>query len=97
MDLIHLDILGLFKIGLDGSWYIITFLYNITQLLVTYCIKSKANIFNCFKNFKQYYKWLNYKIHWLQANNSGEYMSKAILKYLFLSGITPEFTVPGNP
>ena len=24
-------------------------------------------------------------------------MSKAILKYLFLLGIMPEFTVPGNP
>jgi hypothetical protein len=96
MDLIHLDILGLFKIGLDGSWYIITFLYNITQLLVTYCIKSKADIFNYFRNFKQHYKWLDYKIHRLQANNGEEYTSKAILKYLFLLGITPEFTVPGN-
>jgi hypothetical protein len=30
IDLIHLDILGLFKIGLNSSWFIITFLYNVT-------------------------------------------------------------------
>ena len=97
MDFIYLDILELFKIGLNSSWYIIIFLYNITQLSITYCIKSKADIFNCFRNFKQYYKWLDHKIHQLQADNSREYTSKAILKYLFLLGITPEFTVPGNP
>ena len=52
MDLIYLDILGLFKIRLNSSWYIIIFLYDVIQLLVTYCIKSKANVFNYFKNFK---------------------------------------------
>ena len=96
MDFIYLDILRPFKIGLNGFWYIIIFLCNITQLLVTYCIKSKANVFDYFKNFKQYYKWLNYKIHQLQADNGGEYISKAILKYLFLLGITLKFIVPGN-
>ena len=96
IDLIHLDVLGLFKIRLNSSQFIITFLYNATQLLVTYYIKSKANVFNYFKNFKQHYKRLDRKIHRLQANNGGEYTSKAILRYLFLLGITLEFTVLGN-
>ena len=52
IDLIHLDILGPFKTRLNSSQFIIIFLYNITQLLVTYYIKFKADIFNCFKNFK---------------------------------------------
>ena len=65
MDFIYLDILGLFKIKFNGFWYIIIFLYNITQFLVTYYIKFKANIFDYFRNFKQYYKWLNYKIYQL--------------------------------
>src|SRR5271170_2298161 len=56
MDLIHLDVLGPFKIGLNGSRFIITFLCDATQLSVTYCIKSKADVFDCFKNFKQHYK-----------------------------------------
>ena len=56
MDLIHLDVLGPFKIKLNGSQFIIIFLCDITQLLITYYIKSKADVFNYFKNFKQYYK-----------------------------------------
>ena len=96
INLIYLDVLGPFKIGLNGSQFIVTFLYNTTQLLITYCIKSKADIFNYFRNFKQHYKRPDYKIHWLQANNGGEYTSKAMLKYLFLLGITLEFIVLGN-
>jgi hypothetical protein len=30
IDFIHLDILGLFKIGLNSSRFIVTFLYNVT-------------------------------------------------------------------
>ena len=96
MDLIHLDVLGPFKIGLDGSWFIVTFLYNVTQLLVTYYIKSKADVFDCFRNFKQHYKRPDRKIYRLRADNGGEYTSKAMLRDLFLLGITPEFTVLGN-
>ncbi|KFZ25130.1 hypothetical protein V502_00391 [Pseudogymnoascus sp. VKM F-4520 (FW-2644)] len=97
MDLIHSNVLGPFKTGLNGSRFIVTFLCNATQLSVTYCIKSKADVFNCFKNFKQHYKQPDCRIHWLQADNSREYTSKAMLRYLFLTGVTPEFTVPGNP
>ena len=97
MDLIHSDVLGPFKIGLDGSRFIVTFLCDATQLSVTYCIKSKADVFDCFRNFKQHYERPDRKIHRLRADNGGEYTSKAMLRYLFLSGITPEFTVPGNP
>jgi len=97
IDLIHSDVLGPFKIGLDGSRFIVTFLYNATQLSVTYCIKSKADVFDCFRNFKQHYERPDRRIHRLRADNGGEYTSKAMLRYLFLSGITPEFTVPGNP
>jgi len=97
MDLIHSDVLGPFKIGLDGSRFIVTFLCDATQLSVTYCIKSKADVFDCFRNFKQHYERPDRRIHRLRADNGGEYTSKAMLRYLFLSGITPEFTVPGNP
>ena len=97
MDLIHLDVLGPFKIGLDGSQFIVTFLCDATQLLVIYCIKSKAEVFDYFRNFKQHYERPDRKIHRLRADNGGEYTSKAMLRYLFLVGITPEFTVPGNP
>jgi hypothetical protein len=97
MDLIHSDVLGPFKIGLDGSRFIVTFLCDATQLSVTYCIKSKAEVFECFRNFKQHYERPDRKIHRLRTDNGGEYTSKAMLRYLFLVGITPEFTVPGNP
>ena len=97
MDFIHLDVLGPFKIELNGSWFIVIFLCDVTQLSVTYYIKSKADVFDCFRNFKQHYERPDRKIHRLRANNGGEYTSKAMLRYLFLSGIMPEFTVPGNP
>ena len=97
MDLIHSDVLGPFKIGLDGSRFIVTFLCDATQLSVAYCIKSKADVFDCFRNFKQHYERPDRKIHRLRTDNGGEYTSKAMLRYLFLTGITPEFTVPGNP
>lgn len=97
MDLIHSDVLGPFKTGLDGSRFIVTFLCDATQLSVAYCIKSKADVFDCFKNFKQHYERPDRRIHRQRADNGGEYTSKAMLRYLFLTGVTPEFTVPGNP
>ena len=97
MDLIYSDVLGPFKTRLDGSRFLVIFLYDTTQLSVTYCIKSKADVFDCFRNFKQHYERLDRKIYRLRANNGREYTSKAMLRYLFLTGITPEFTVPGNP
>ena len=54
-------------------------------------------MFDYFRNFKQHYERPDRKIYRLRADNGREYTSKAILRYLFLIGITPEFTVPGNP
>lgn len=97
MDLIHSNVLEPFKTGFEGSRYVITFLCDATQLSITYCIKSKANVFDCFRNFKQHYERPYHRIHRLQADNGGEYTSKTMLKYLFLTGVIPEFTVLGNP
>jgi hypothetical protein len=97
LDLIHSDVLGPFKPGLDGSRFIVTFLCDATQLSAAYCIKSKGEVFDCFKHFKLQYERLDRKIHRLRADNGGEYSSKDFLRYLFKNGIIPEFTVPGNP
>lgn len=75
----------------------VTFLCDATQLSMTYCIKSKTEVFDCFRKFKQHYERPGRRIHRLRADNDGEYSSKAMLRYLFLTGITPKFTVRGNP
>ena len=63
MDLIYSDVLGPFKTRLDGSRFLVIFLYDTTQLLVTYFIKSKADVFDYFRNFKQYYERPDRKIY----------------------------------
>ena len=66
INLIHLNVLGPFKIGFNNSQFIIiTFLCDTTQFSVIYCIKSKANIVQHFRNFKQYYEQPDHKIHQL--------------------------------
>jgi hypothetical protein len=97
LDLIHSDILGPFQTGLDGSRFVVTFLCDATQLSATYCIKAKGDVFDCFKHFKLHHERPDRRIHRLRADNGGEYTSLEMLRYLFRNGITPEFTVPGNP
>jgi hypothetical protein len=84
MDLIHSDVLGPFEIGLDGSRYFVTFLCNASQPSAIYCIKSKVDVFDCFRSFEQHNERSDRKIHRLRTDNGGEYTSKAMLRYLFL-------------
>jgi hypothetical protein len=52
LKLVHSDVLGPFRTGYNRARYIVTFLYDATQLSEVYYIKSKEEVFDCFKHFK---------------------------------------------
>jgi hypothetical protein len=52
LKLVYSDVLGPFRIGYNRARYIVTFLCDATQLSEVYYIKSKGDIFNCFRHFK---------------------------------------------
>jgi hypothetical protein len=52
LELVYSDVLGPFRIGYNRAWYIVTFLCDATQLSEVYYIKSKGEVFNCFRHFK---------------------------------------------
>jgi hypothetical protein len=52
LKLVYLNVLGPFRTGHNKARYIVTFLYDITQLSEVYYIKSKEEVFDCFRHFK---------------------------------------------
>jgi transposase InsO family protein len=97
LKLVHSDVLGPFRIRYNRARYIVTFLYDATQLSKVYYIKSKGEVFDCFRHFKAQYKRPGRTIQRLRTDNREEYSSVEMQRYLFAHGIIPEFTVPDNP
>jgi hypothetical protein len=56
LELVYLDVLGPFRIRYNRARYIVTFLCDTTQLSKVYYIKSKGEVFDCFRHFKAQYK-----------------------------------------
>jgi hypothetical protein len=52
LELVYSDVLGPFRIGYNRARYIVTFLYDVTQLSEVYYIKLKGEVFDCFRHFK---------------------------------------------
>jgi hypothetical protein len=100
MELILSDVVGPIPIkGYEGSRYFVTFMCQKTKLAEIYCIKSKGEVTDCFKHFKQQYErrengWVIKRLH---DDNGGEYISGKLQRHLFESGILWESTEPYTP
>ena len=97
-EFIYSDLVGpLSPTGFNGCRYFVTFKDDFTSYSEVYCIRHKSETFAMFLRFKARLESHGYKISRIRLDNGGEYMSKAFLDYLALSGIKQEPTVPGNP
>lgn len=98
MDLIHSDVIGPLKVkGYDGSRYIATFQCDRTKAAAVYLMKTKGDLTDCFKHFKNHYERTGVKIYRLRDDNGGEYISGKLQDFLKQEGIVWEPTVAGNP
>ena len=81
----------------NGYRYFITFKNDFIFYSKVYCIRYKSKTFAIFLRFKARLKSYSYKISHIRLDNGGEYISKAFLNYLALSGIKQKPIVPDNP
>ncbi|WAQ84758.1 hypothetical protein PtA15_5A331 [Puccinia triticina] len=96
--LIHLDV-GSFEVqSREGYKYFVTFIDDFSKCVSFFPMKSKSNVFSCFKLFRAHFERENsIKILALRSDNSGEYMSTEFSSYLAHSGITHEPGPPHSP
>ena len=50
-ELIHSDVWGPFSISIDGFKYFVTFIDDFSRVTWEYLLKSKTEVFHCFKDF----------------------------------------------
>jgi hypothetical protein len=90
LELIYSNMLGPILVkDYNGSWYILTFIYNRSKLIKVYLIKTKEEVYNCFIYFKRHYKQSNLKwvIKRLCDDNTREYILEKLINYLFKNSI----------
>jgi hypothetical protein len=74
MELIHINIIRPFPIGLKGQRYIQTFINDYTQSIWIYPIKFKSSAIDTLYEFqKMIYNQLGYNIQRIQVDNAREY------------------------
>lgn len=96
---IHSDVAGPFsKESLQGCKYYVTFIDDKTSYTTVYFLRSKAQVFTYFKQYKAYAEnkhGAGIKI--LRSDNGGEYTSQDFESFLTDHGIKHETTVPDTP
>jgi len=96
LEIIHSDLSGKFsKTSLGGSNYYVTFIDDYSRYTVVTFLKSKADTFHAFTNYKcMVENQLNVKIKRLRTDNGGEYVNKPFNEFLNSSGIIHELSIP---
>jgi hypothetical protein len=82
-ELVHSNVWGRFYTFIDGLKYFVTFIYDFSRVTWVYLLKTKHDVFDCFKDFHLF--TLNQffaHIKILRSDNGTEYMSKDMSKYL---------------
>jgi hypothetical protein len=89
LTLIHSDLHGLLPVTTHSGYkYWVTFIDDSTCFQVVYMLKAKSEAFEAFKDFKSWAETqLGARIHALQDDKGGEYMSNTFLKFTTQCGI----------
>ena len=98
-DAIHSDIVGPIRtMSIGQKRYILTYLCSRTEYSFVYFLKSKAEQFEKFKEFKNYYEGLTEtKIKELRTDNGTEYLPIVFQQYLKQNGIKHNTSVEYCP
>lgn len=99
LEIIHSDICGPFRTtSMGGARYFCTFIDDNTRYCTVYVIKSKDEVFNKFKIYKNMVETIcKGKIKYLQTDNGKEYCNTRFDEYLNESGIQRRLTTPYTP
>lgn len=99
LGLVHTDLCGpMSQASFGGAKYFLTFTDDFTRKTFIYFLKSKGEVFECFKNFKALAEnQSNRKIKILRGDNGCEYVNNRFQAYLKEHGIVHQTTVPYCP
>lgn len=98
LERVHSDVGGPMPVSIFGDRFYVTFIDDFTHFTVTYPMKQKSDVFQCFKKYhKMATAHFNLKMESIRSDNGGEYISNQFKKYLSEHGIRGEYTVPYNP
>jgi len=92
LGIVHTDLNGPQKyIGYDGSRYFLSFVDDKSRLAVIYTIKSKDEVYECFKNYLNKVENLTGKtVKKLRCDNGKEYLNGQIYNLASNKGIELE-------
>lgn len=89
LELIHTDLNGPHNTnGYGGEKYFLTFIDDYSKCTRIFCIKSKSETANCFKEFVNLVEnKFNKRVKKLQCDNGGEYLNRDIYNFIREKGI----------
>lgn len=99
LEIVHFDVCGKMREkSLGGGEYFLTFTDDLTRYSWVYILKSKAEVFERFVEWKAHVeRQSKHKLKILRTDNGGEYTSNQFQQYLKKLGIRHEKTVPKTP
>lgn len=99
LQIIHSDVCGpVNKTSFGGARYFATFIDDYSGYMTVYCLKSKDEVFQAFKDYRtEVEKQTGKKIKCLRSDNGREYVNKDFDRYLRENGIKRQLTVPYTP
>ena len=99
LDLVHSDVCGKVSTkSLSGSEYFLTFIDDKTRYTWVYILKSKADVFRRFLEWKALVEnSMGRKLKTLRTDNGGEFTSAEFERHLQENGIRHQTTTPKTP
>lgn len=99
LEIIHSDVCGpMESMSLGGSKYFVIFEDDFNRMVFVYFIKTKDQVFDCFKDFKNMVEnQKGRKIKMLRSDNGGEFCNRVFENYLKGNGIIHQKTNPYTP
>lgn len=99
LELIHSDVCGpMQSLSIIGSRYFLTFIDDATRMVWVYFLKSKSEVFQTFKKFKNLVEnQASCKIKKIRSDRGSEYLSGEFTKFLEDHGIERQLTAAYSP
>ena len=97
-ELVHSDVWGPFSLSIDGFKYFVTFIDDFSKVTWVYLLKSKSEVFECFKDFHRLViTHFSAHIKTLRTDNGTEYTSHNMKNYLISHGIVHQTSCVNTP
>lgn len=100
LELVHTDICGpITPASHNENRYLVTFIDDFSRFVMVYIIKSKDQVFDCFKHYeaKVVALFCDKSISKIRCDNGGEYSSNIFKDFCDKKGIQISYTPPYTP